>query len=393
MSGLGLTFLRRGNLAHPTAGSDYILSENRGDPEVFRILMSKGVSSDGVGITREDAEKVTSIGTWFKGNTVIETFDEFENFIGITNLAGNWQNAAFYLCSNLKSIKLPNTITSMGASSFDGCSSLEELTIPSGVTALNQTVLRNCSSLHTLDVDWSKITTIGVDAFRGCSALAIEELNLPSLTTLGQNAFYNVPITKITNLGSISSFPSAGTGTATFGSRSILKEIVIPTSITSIVDNCFYNYSALETCTFHDGITHIGSQAFRGCSSLYIEDLNLPSLISLVAQAFRGVKFGNISSLGNITTINEATFRESKVTKTIVLPSTLTTIGANAFTYATIGSMVIEATTPPTLEANVFMNANAFPLYVPDESVEAYKAASGWSAYASRIKPLSEYQG
>ncbi|MBQ5394617.1 MAG: hypothetical protein IIU62_06250, partial [Alistipes sp.] len=49
-------------------GSKYI---EFADPEVFRVLMEKGVSSDGVGITTADVEAVTDIGTWFKGNTEI----------------------------------------------------------------------------------------------------------------------------------------------------------------------------------------------------------------------------------------------------------------------------------------------------------------------------------
>ena len=113
MSGLGLTFLRRGNLAHPTAGSDYILSETKGDPEVFRILMEKGVSSDGVGITKEDAEKVTSISTWFKGNSIIKDLNVLVYFIKVSGIA----QYAFQGCQGLKSINLDN-VTSLDGYNF-----------------------------------------------------------------------------------------------------------------------------------------------------------------------------------------------------------------------------------------------------------------------------------
>lgn len=53
--------------------------------------------------------------------------------------------------------------------------------------------------------------------------------------------------------------------------------------------------------------------------------------------------------------------------------------------------IIIHATTPPAL--NTYDNGNRATFYVPDESVDAYKATSGWSDWASRIKPLSEFQG
>lgn len=391
------------------------------DPEVLRILLEKITTDDGVGLTTEDIERVTSIGTWFKGNTIIETFDEFENFIGITNLAGNWQNAAFYLCSNLKSIKLPNTITSMGASSFDGCSSLEELTISSGVTALNQTVLRNCSSLHTLDVDWSKITTIGADAFRGCSALAIEELNLPSLTTLGQNAFYGVKIKKL-NLGALITLPAGTSSTQNFGDKSVLEEIVISKDTTVIPNWAFGGYTALKNLDIDwTKITSMGQNALYGCSSLKIEYLNLENLTSYGRDVAKGVEirkinFGKVTSLPastsadypygkretleevvipeTVTSIGNYSFFGYSALKNITIPSGVTTLNGSTFEGCKgLEWVVCKPTTPPTL-ANTycFDNTNNCPIYVPDESVEAYKTATNWTEYASRIYPMSVYE-
>ena len=54
-------------------------------------------------------------------------------------------------------------------------------------------------------------------------------------------------------------------------------------------------------------------------------------------------------------------------------------------------AIVIRAVTPPAFGVGVFGSSNNCPIYVPDESVEAYKNATNMSGYASRIKPLSEY--
>ena len=58
------------------------------------------------------------------------------------------------------------------------------------------------------------------------------------------------------------------------------------------------------------------------------------------------------------------------------------------YNCTSLTSVTIEATTPPTLGNNVFYNTNECPIYVPSESVEIYKAANGWSNYASRIQAI-----
>ena len=73
------------------------------------------------------------------------------------------------------------------------------------------------------------------------------------------------------------------------------------------------------------------------------------------------------------------------------MPSTVTSIGGNEFSGCTaMKSFVIRAIAPPSLGVNSF-SGNPCSIYVPDQSVEAYKTASNWSTYASKIKPLSEY--
>lgn len=168
MSGLGLTFLRRGNLAHPTAGSDYILSEGRGDPEVLRILMSKGVSSDGVGITKEDAERVKTIDTWFSGSSIV-SFTELKYFTNVTILVYR---------------------------AFKGCSQLQRIDL-SNVTGFNGEVFMNCANLEDIATDGSHWAVLNNKAFSGCSNLKAD-LRLDSITgSLGYAIFERSGISSI----------------------------------------------------------------------------------------------------------------------------------------------------------------------------------------------------
>lgn len=275
MSGLGLTFLRRGNLANPIAGSDYIKFK---DEEVFNILMSNGVSSDGVGITKDDAAKVTDIGVWFR-SSVITSFNELQYFTSVTSL----QKYAFHSCDALTSINLDN------------------------------------------------IEVIGAEAFVYCENLAIE-VYAPNLREIGLYAFFGSGITGIKSLGSVSSLPDGK-----------------------------WEFSIKAT-----------TATFSKCKNLKYAMLN------------EGLKI-----------IGYGTFAEDSNMEILYLPTTITTLNAVSLAECTsLKTIICRAETPPLMaNANIFQSVQVSEIYVPDASVDAYKAASIWSSYASRIKPLSEYQG
>ena len=115
-----------------------------------------------------------------------------------------------------------------------------------------------------------------------------------------------------------------------------------------------------------DGTTKIGSYAFYIYKSL--TDITIPSTVtSIDAYAFHGC-----SKLTNVT-----------------IPDSVTTIGNYAFKKCSfLKSITIKATTPPTLGSNPFDNTNNCPIYVPAASVDAYKTATNWSAYANRIQAI-----
>ena len=75
------------------------------DPEVERIVVSN--IGDGTGVTLQQIQACTSIGTWFRGNTTIVTFDEFEEFINVTTLSSTSTAGAFSDCTSLVSLKTP----------------------------------------------------------------------------------------------------------------------------------------------------------------------------------------------------------------------------------------------------------------------------------------------
>lgn len=297
MSGLGLTFLRRGGQAHPTAGGDYIKFK---DEAVFNILMSKGVSSDGVGITKEDAEAVTSIdSSFFKNNTIVETFDELRYF---TNAVV--KTSAFNNCTSLKSIDI---------SSQEGCASATFL---------------NCTSLESIR-GIENLRTIDTHGFQNSGIKG--ELHLNFVTKINLFAFANC--TNLTKL--------------------FLDKV-------EVIDGRLDPH-------YNNGQTYYGT--FGGCEN--VTEIYLPSIKTIGVYAF----WHNYSL------------------KKIHIGSLCSLIETAVFQGCNIEDFVIESINPPTTRNNTFVGCTIKNLYVPDESVNAYKSAAYWSGFASGIKPISEYQG
>ena len=100
------------------------------DPEVERICVANW-SSDGIGLTMEDAAAVTSLGYAFNQNANIVSFNELRLFTGLTTIfsgSGTLLNAVFSRCAKLSEITIPDTITSFGSYSFNECAALTTMT-------------------------------------------------------------------------------------------------------------------------------------------------------------------------------------------------------------------------------------------------------------------------
>lgn len=383
------------------------------DPEVSRIVAENW--GDGIGTTLEQIEAVTDISTKFKENTLIESFDEFEKFNGV-NLIGD---KSFMNCANLKSIKIPPSVTSILVQAFKNTPLIEsigntsninqigssngsgEVFMYSGVKECNYPNLEklygvdcwlgsrleeivslgriisipgrsdkgtfeSCENLKKVNFP-TTIESIGERAFYNCTMLEIENISLPNLKKIGLYAFQGVKIKKWSNMGSITTVSFPGwTGGKTFGDISALEELIMPETLL-IIENCgFKNYSNCKF-KFSSSITSIGVQSFMNCSSI-IDDVILP----------------------NLNTMGDGAFLWCTSLPTVSLSENISSIGSSAFENCTaLQTVICKAVTPPTLGSDAFKNTNNCHIYVPDASVEAYKTATNWSTYTSQIKPIN----
>ena len=163
-------------------------------------------------------------------------------------------------------------------------------------------------------------------------------------------------------------------------------------SLTDLDENDgFYQLSEGEHTVKYTLIdqTEIKNAAFSHCQ---FTSITIPNSVTYINYAFDGcTRLTSITIPDSVTTIEQNAFSSCSALTNITIGNAITSIGYGAFSYCnSLASVTIHTTIPPTLSKNAFKNnATGRKIYVPSSSVEAYKAASGWSTYASDIQAIS----
>lgn len=215
------------------------------------------------------------------------------------------------------------------------------------------------------------------------------------LTSIGQTAFSDC-----TNLISIT-IPKKveSIKQSSFKDCSNLTQIVLNNGITNISAYAF-NGSGLESVFIPSSITTLGTNIFLNCTNLLSIKVSPSNIIfdsrdncnAIIETSSNTIISGCKNTIipSTVTTIGNRAFFGNSLTS-ITIPSSVTTIDSYAFSNCeNLESVTVSATTPPTLGSNAFRNASAnIKIYVPSESVNTYKAASGWSTYTDYIQAIS----
>ena len=166
------------------------------------------------------------------------------------------------LCSKIRSVTIPQSVTSIGKRAFDGCSALTTLSLGEKIKTIGNYAFENCTSLTGVTIPQS-VTSIGYYAFEGCTNLNPLTIKGP-ITSMGNYAFagstYLTSLTLYDDIQTIGNF-------AFLGSTS-LKTVTLPKNLTSIGEYAFARCSELESITIPEKVKTINSKTFADCSNL-----------------------------------------------------------------------------------------------------------------------------
>lgn len=246
-----------------------------------------------VGVTKDDVLPYTK----YTGNVTIPSTVTYKNkTYSVTSI----QDEAFYTCSKLTSVTIPNSVKTIGNHAFRE-TGIKSINIPDGVTSIGDLGFYGCKSLASVTLPES-VKDMGSSAFRYCT----------SLTTI-----------------SIPNSLSLVSGLCFSGCTS-LKSVTLPNSVKEICDNAFEDCTSLTYMQLPTSLEKIRRYAFSGCTKLW-KIVVSSDLDDVVSTAFSGCdKLTNIEYSEGVETVTDV-FSGMQSIRSVKLSSTVTTIESKAF--------------------------------------------------------------
>ncbi|MCR5850388.1 MAG: leucine-rich repeat domain-containing protein [Bacteroidaceae bacterium] len=288
-------------------------------------------------------------------------------------------NSAFYECTALTSVTIPESVSSIGEWTFSDCEGLTSITIPNRVTSISDYTFSGCRGLTYVTIP-NSVTSIGSAAFRNCRSLTF--VNIPnSVTNIGQFAFSGCSgLTSITIPNSVTSISAY-----TFSNCESLTSVIIPNNVTSIGEGAFQSCSGLTSITIPDGVTSIGHSSFSHCSGL--TSITIPNSVTNIEQS----SFSDCSNLtsviigNNVTSIGSYVFRGCSSLTSVTIPNSVKSIGIYAFSGCTSLNSVFIGNSVTSISNNTFSNCSGLTSVTIPNSVTSigYGAYSGCSGLTS----------
>ena len=308
--------------------------------------------------------------------------------------ASSLETAPFYaIRSQITSFTFGENVEHIPAYLCDGMDKLTSMTIPNSVTSIGSSAFYNCSSLTSVHITdlaaWCNIDFVGYSANPLCYAHKlylngelVKDLVIPnSVTSIGEYAFYDC---------------------------SSLTSVTIGESVTSIGSSAFYNCSSLTSVTIPNSITSIGDYAFYGCSNITSVTWNAKNCNTYnFGSQVTSFEFGNevevvpsslcegmekltsVTIPNSVKTIGTSAFEGCARLGKINLGTGLEEIAANAFAGCTrLYDIYVYATYPPFAEESSFANYNAY-LYIPCDSKRDYTLDPVWGKF-QHVECLSD---
>ena len=304
---------------------------------------------------------------------------------------------ALFEGTGLKTITLPESVTSIGPWAFANCAKLEQVSFPAGLTSIDLCAFENCTALTAVTLP-KRLTELGNEAFENCSALksvwipksltnnglgggfkgctALTDITFETgITKIADYQFAGSPIKSITIPGTVTTV-----GMSAFASCANLTAIDLPTSVTEIDGYAFENCTGLTAVTLPKHLRELGSDAFAGSTAL--KSVFIPLSLQTASSPFR-----------NCTALTDVTFEDGRTElpdtllrgsgiRQLTVPQTVTEIGYSAFS----GCTQLTAITLPAglreLGSEAFKGCTALTGVALPDSLTALGHGAFWNCSA-----------
>ena len=339
-------------------------SVDNGDDEgkIYNITLNTAIGTNDV------VYSVTFIGDYaFYDCSGLTSIDIPDNVTAIGEFA--------FSHSGLTSVEIPNSVTSIGYAAFSSCKGLTSIEIPNSLTSIGDYAFNDCSGLKSVVIP-NSVTSIGETAFAYCTGLTSVEFNAENCTYMGSD-FYPVfsdctALSKVTIGEKVKNIPDYA-----FAYCSRLTSVVIPNSVTSIGSSAFRGCDRLTSVVIGNNVTTIGKWAFRDCTGL--TSIEIPnSVTSIGYEAFCGCSdlTGELVIPNSVTRIGTYAFRDCDSLTSVVIGNSVTSIGSSVFYYCTGLKSVVIPNSVTSIGTYAFYNCRSLT------SIEIPNSVTSIGAYA-----------